>query len=117
MHDLDSRSPRIRWALFAVATAALATTVVTCKTVTDNVLAPREPATLTANCLSKCKHDGDDDDRGENERHDALAKACKGDAGCNKREADRHRDANDHNKNKRHKCDDDCHHQGGGHGH
>ena len=116
MNDLDSRLPRVRWALSAAAAAALAATLVTCKTVTDNVLAPREPATLAANCMSKCKHEGDDDDRNENDRHNAIVKACKGDAGCNKREADRHRDADDHNKKKRRKCQDDCHHQGGGHG-
>ena len=116
MHDLDKGSPGVRWVLFAVATAALAATLVTCKAVTDTVLAPQEPESFTANCLSKCKHDGDGDDRDENERHNAIEKACRGDAGCNKHEADRHRDADDHNKKKRRKCQDGCHHQGGGHG-
>lgn len=116
MRELDNHSLRVRWVLFAISTVALAATLVTCKSVTDSVLAPREPATLAANCMSKCKHDADDDDRDEDDRHKHMDNGCKGDAGCHKREADRHRDADDHNKKKRKKCQDDCHHQGGGKG-
>ena len=116
MREPDRRSPSIRWVLFAIAVAAAAATLVTCKSVTDSVLAPREPAELAANCVSKCKHDADDDDRDEDDRHNAIANSCKGDTGCLQRESERHKDAKDHDNKKRKKCQDDCHHQGGGKG-
>lgn len=116
MHHLDKGSPYSRWVLFAVAATAIAATLATCKSVTDTVLAPREQATLTANCLEKCKHEGDDDDHDEDDRHNAIVSSCKGDAGCQQREAARHKDADDKNHKKHRKCDDDCHHQGGGKG-
>ena len=60
MHDLDKGSPHVRWVLFAVATVALAATLVTCKSISDEVLAPRLPATETANCVSECAHAAND---------------------------------------------------------
>jgi hypothetical protein len=117
MQDLDNRSPHVRWILLTLGVVALAATVVTCKSVTDNVLLPREPATEAANCVSQCAHDANDDMRDENERHVKAEHDCdKGDPKCHQIEADRHKDAVDRIEKKRKKCQDDCHHQGGGKG-
>ena len=103
MHDLDKGSPRVRWVLFAVATVALAATLVTCKSVTDNVLLPREQATDAANCISACAHAANDAMRAESEQHVAN-------------EAARHQAAVDAIQAQRQRCQDGCHHQGGGNG-
>ena len=117
MHDLDQGSPRARWVLFAVATVALAATLVTCKSVTDNVLVPREPATEAANCISACAHSANDAMRDESQLHVANEHACdKGDPKCHQAEAERHRAAVDRIQEGRKACQNNCHHQGGGKG-
>lgn len=117
MHDLDNRSPRVRWVLFAVATVALAATIVTCKSVTDNVLVPRQAATETANCVSDCAHKANDAMRAESDLHVANEHACKGgDPACHQREAARHQAAVDAIQERRQACQNNCHHQGGGSG-
>jgi hypothetical protein len=118
MHDQDNGSPHVRWVLFAVATVALAATLVTCKSVTDNALAPREPATLAANCISECAHAANDAMRDESELHVANEHACdKGDPKCHQAEAVRHQAAVDRIQDQRKACQNNCHHQGGGKGH
>ena len=117
MHDLDKGSPRVRWVLFAVATVALAATLVTCKSVTDNVLAQRPPATEAANCVSECAHAANEAMRVESELHVANEHACdKGDPKCHQAEAARHQAAVDRIQEGRKACQDNCHHQGGGSG-
>lgn len=117
MHGIDDRQPRIRWVLLAVATVAIAATLVTCKSVTDNALAPRESATLAANCVSDCAHAANEAMRIESELHVANEHACKGgDPECHQREAARHQAAVDAIQNQRKACQDNCHHQGGGKG-
>jgi len=117
MHDLDNRSPRVRWVLFAVATVALAATLVTCKSVTDNVLVPKEPAADAANCVSDCAHAANEAMRAESERHVAAEHACdKADPKCHQDEAARHQAAVDRIQEGRKACQENCHHQGGGKG-
>ena len=117
MHDLDKGSPRVRWVLFAVATVALAATLVTCKSVTDNVLLPREQATDAANCISACAHSANDAMRAESEQHVANEHACgKADPKCHQNEAARHQAAVDRIQAQRKACQENCHHQGGGKG-
>jgi len=117
MHDLDKGSPRARWVLLAVAAVALAATVVTCKSVTDNVLAPRQGATEAVNCVSECAHAANDAMRIESELHVANEHACdKGDPKCHQAEAARHQAAVDRIQDQRRACQNNCHHQGGGSG-
>ena len=117
MHDLDNRSPRVRWVLFAVAAVALAATVVTCQSVTDNVLAPKETATDAANCISDCAHAANDAKKDEQDRHEAAEHACdKADPKCHQDEAERHQAAMDKIEDQRKACQNNCHHQGGGQG-
>ena len=116
MHDLDNGSTRVRWLLFAVASVALAATLVTCKSVTDTVLTPRGPATDAANCIADCAHVANDAIRVESDLHVANVHACKGDAQCLANENARHQAAVDAIQAQRQRCQDDCHHQGGGNG-
>ena len=116
MQHLDTKSRRIRWALFAVATVALAATIVTCKSVTDNVLGSRQPATETANCVSACAHAANELMHAENDLHKANVKACNGDANCLAQEEARHNTASDAIQEFRKRCQASCHHQGGGKG-
>ena len=117
MHDLDNRTPHVRWALFAVATVAIAATLVTCKSVTDSALVPREPATSAANCVSACAQTANDAMRVESDLHVANVHACNGDAQCLANENARHQAAVDAIQAQRRQCQDNCHHQGGGKGH
>jgi hypothetical protein len=116
MHDLDNGSPRVRWALIAVAAVALATTVATCKSVTDNVFSPRQPATLASNCISECSKAANDEMRDESDLHVGIVQGCKGDSLCLANEAVRHQAAVDAIQAQRKRCMDNCHHQGGGNG-
>ena len=117
MHDLDNGTPRVRWVLFAVATVALAATLVTCKSVTDSVLVPKEEATDAANCISECAHEANDAMKEEQELHVANEHACdKKDPKCHQAEAERHQAAVDRIQDQRKACQNNCHHQGGGKG-
>ena len=116
MRDLDNRSPRVRWALFAVATAALAAALVTCKGVTDRTLVPQPPATTTANCVSDCAQTANDAIRVESDLHVANVKACAGDSTCLANEDARHQAAVNAIQAQRKQCQDNCHQQGGGNG-
>jgi hypothetical protein len=116
MH-LDNRSPRVRWALVAVAAVAIAATVATCKSVTDSVLSPvQQPATGASNCISKCASAANDEMRDESDLHVDLVHGCRGDSACVANEAVRHQAAVDAIQLERKRCQDGCHHQGGGSG-
>jgi hypothetical protein len=116
MNDLDKRSPRTRWVLWAVATVALAATVVTCKSVTDNLLMPRQPATEAANCVSDCAKAANDAIRVESDLHVANVQACNDDAQCLANEEARHEAAVAAIQARRKQCQDNCHDQGAGNG-
>jgi len=115
MRGFDNGSPRVRWALIAVAAVALAATLATCKSVTDNVFSPR-PATSAANCLSECARAANDAMRVESDLHTDIVHECKGDSLCLANEAARHQAAVDAIQAGRKRCQDNCHHQGGGSG-
>ena len=116
MHDLDNGAPRVRWVLIAVAMVALAATLATCKSISDNVLSPRPPATETASCVSDCAHAANDAIRVESDLHVANVQACKGDAQCLANEDARHQAAVNAIQAQRQRCQDNCHHQGSGSG-
>jgi len=116
MHDPDNRSPRARWALFAVAMVALVATLVTCKGVTDSALAPRQPVTNAANCVAECAQAANDAIRVESDLHVANVHACNDDAQCLANEDARHQAAVNAIQAQRKACQDNCHHQGGGNG-
>ena len=99
-----------------MAAVALAATLATCKSVTDNVLSSRQPATQTASCVSECAHVANDAMRVESDLHVANVKACKGDAQCLANEDARHQAAVDAIQAQRQRCQDNCHHQGSGSG-
>jgi hypothetical protein len=117
MH-LDNRSPRIRWALLAVATVALAAMVATCRSVTDNVVSPQQqqPATDASNCISKCANAANDEIQDESDLHVDFVHGCRGDSLCLANEAERHQAAVAAIQLQRKRCQDGCHHQGGGGG-
>ena len=116
MSEVDSRTPGVRWVLFTLAALALAAAVVTCKSVTDNVLGTRVGAVGAANCMSECAHAANDRIRAESELHVANVHACKGDADCQAREEVRHQAAVNAIQDGRKACQSNCHHQGGGNG-
>ena len=116
MQPLDTRSRGIRWALFAVATVALAATVVTCKSVTDNVTGSKQTATEAANCVSACAHAANELNRAESQLHVDNVHACNGDPACLAQEDARHDAAVDAIQEFRKRCQAGCHHQGGGSG-
>jgi len=116
MRGLDKGSPRVRWALIAVAAVALAATLATCKSVTDNVFSPRQPATLASNCVSECARAANDEMRDESNLHQDIVHGCNGDSLCLANEAARHQAAVDAIQAERKRCQDNCHHQGGGSG-
>ena len=116
MNDLDKRSPRIRWVVWAVATVALAATVVTCKSVTDNLLVPKEPATGASNCVSDCAKVANDALRDESDLHVANVHLCKADTLCLANEEARHEAAVAAIQAARKTCQDNCHNQGAGNG-
>jgi hypothetical protein len=116
MRDLDKRSPRVRWALFVVATVALAAALVTCKGVSDNVLVPRPAVTPASDCIADCAHAANDAMRVESDLHVSNVKACAGDSLCLANEAARHVAAVNAIQAQRQQCQDNCHQQGGGNG-
>ena len=116
MHDLDTGTPRVRWILFAVAAVALAATLATCKSVTDNVLTPRAPATSASSCVSECAREANEELREESDLHVATVKACKGDTLCLANENARHQAAVNVIQAQRQQCQQNCHHQGSGNG-
>ena len=116
MRQLDTNPRRVRWALFAVATVALAATIVTCKSVTDNVLVSKQGATEAANCVSACAHAANELNRAENQLHTSNVHACNGDPACLAQEDARHDAALDAIQDFRKRCQASCHHQGGGSG-
>jgi len=117
MHDLDNGSPRVRWALIAVAVVALAATLATCRSVTDSLLVPRpQPAAGASNCISNCASAANDEIRDENDLHVDIVHGCKGDSLCLANEAARHQAAVATIQDERKRCQDNCHHQGGGSG-
>ena len=117
MEQMDTHSRRIRWALFAVATVAIVATVVTCRSTTDEVLAPRAEATDAKNCMSNCAHEANEAIHEENDRHDDALEACHDDKACKEREQARHKAAMDQIQDQRKECQNNCHHQGKGKGH
>ena len=116
MQHLDTHSRRVRWVLFAVATVALTATIVTCKSVTDNVLVSKQNASETANCMSACAHAANDLQHAENKLHKENVKACDGDESCLAREEARHQSAVNAVQDFRKRCQANCHHQGKGKG-
>jgi hypothetical protein len=116
MEHVDTHSRRVRWALFVVAAVALSGTLVTCKSVTDNVLGSRTFASETANCVSACAHAANELMQNENKLHKDNVDACNGDPTCLAQEEARHDAAVDSIQEFRKRCQAACHHQGSGKG-
>jgi len=116
MQQLDIRSRRVRWVLFALAIVALVAMIETCKSVTDDVLGAKSGATLTANCVSDCAHAANEAIRVESDLHVSNVHACAGDSVCLANEDARHQAAVNAIQDQRKNCQEGCKHQGGGSG-
>ena len=94
-----------------------------CRSVTDNVLAVGTTAADRddregnhGRCIEKCAEAAEDSLEAEDDLHEHNVHACRGDKVCREAEHARHKAAEARIREFRKKCQNNCHHQGGGHG-
>lgn len=117
--SLDSRSPQRRVASAAMLAVliGIAITATQCRQVEDNLLGVRLTTPGGAgSCISACAHAYNDSLSLESDRHVAAVQACGGAGNCEDAENTRHVSEVQRLQQGRKKCQDQCHHQGGGKG-
>ena len=97
-----------------------------CKLVMDNLTAPRATPEKAKDCFKECERAHHDALEAEERLHHENKKACHKDKdedkdkdeikACREREHDRHEAVKKAIKDEFKRCQNDCHHQGGGHG-
>ena len=119
MQRASSAPHRGRSLLVLLGAALILGATTQCRMVTDNVTRPREQAVTASNCISKCSKAANEEIRAESERHVEAVHACKEQGSkpeCLQREEERHQAAVQAIQDRRRRCQNQCHHQGGGDG-
>jgi len=117
--SLESRSPQRKLAAAAMLAllVCIAITATQCRQVEDNLLGIRVTTPGGAgSCISACAHAYNDSIRVESDFHVSSVESCAGDSVCLALEELRHESAIRRLLKGRKDCQDQCHHQGGGHG-
>ncbi len=101
---------------FAVVLAGAALTLTQCKMVDERLTGVSFAKAGPNGCVSQCAHAYNDSLRAESDLHVGNVHACGSDAVCKAMEELRHEQAIDRIQTGRRRCQEACHHQGGGGG-
>ena len=116
MISLPRSSRRARTLLMFVGVVLLAAATTQCRSVTDSVVRAQVASSNAGACISACAHAANEAMKEESKLHVANIQACGSNAACKASETARHEAAVAAIQEQRRRCQEGCHHQGGGKG-